>query len=190
MDKKFDVNISAMIENDLKIVENIISMNRVLREYFSPIPSNSYHVTIFGIKNTCNRLFLDDSGKNDLLYRYSHICEKKGWEKNLLNVKKVALKGSKIVIHVSNTCEIDNLAATCNWTSSPMDRDYTCQSGKGQYYVVIASLQKQVSLKDTETVQKEIEMIDMVMKGMTISILDPKIYIFSSLVEFNTWKGI
>jgi hypothetical protein len=39
----------SMIKNDLKCIEEYIKNNKLLSSYFSPLPSSSYHMTVFNI---------------------------------------------------------------------------------------------------------------------------------------------
>ena len=46
----------SMLENDLSCVENYIKNNTLLSSYFAPLPSSSYHMTIFNIWAHSNNL--------------------------------------------------------------------------------------------------------------------------------------
>lgn len=46
----------SMLHNDLSCVENYIKNNKLLSSYFAPLPSSSYHMTIFNIWAHSNNL--------------------------------------------------------------------------------------------------------------------------------------
>ena len=46
----------SMLENDLSCVENYIKNNKLLSSYFAPLPSRSYHMTVFNIWSHSNNL--------------------------------------------------------------------------------------------------------------------------------------
>lgn len=61
----------SMLKEDLSSIENFIRDSDILSKYFSPLPSSSYHMTVFNVwsqyqKQLCVfKKFLDEQGKAD-----------------------------------------------------------------------------------------------------------------------------
>lgn len=181
--KIYGWTIICMVQDDMKLLENIMRLNTIFRKHVSALPSNSYHVTVFSIH--INESPLEIKSLPEMynhLYKLAFLCQEKGWDKITLKVERVVYSGFTIVLMLSDTEEMINLKRLClesygvkEWLS-------------GKYHMTLGYKYKKATKKEEEIIRKEVDMFNMMLKGQTITILAPKVCQFSDMTDFAPWK--
>lgn len=134
----FGWSVISEVKNDLKFLENYLIYNNHIKNHFTPLPSSSYHVTLYNIwcisdnllecqkkelnnysiekqqillKKTRNdNYFNHNRCMDNLLYKLHSCIIKEKWHKKVeLEFDKVYYNGSTIGISFKSTKHIDYL---------------------------------------------------------------------------------
>ena len=98
-------SIVSFINDDFKFLENYIKKTN-LNEYFSPLPSNTYNVTILNISNDKKKQFLN---YNYLLYKLYFFCNDNTFDTIKLKIEKIYYDGLTLGIKLKNNSNLDKI---------------------------------------------------------------------------------
>lgn len=181
--KIYGWTIICMVQDDMKILENILRTNTILRNHISSLPSKSYHVTIFGIFINQSPLEIERVPEmHNQLYRLAFLCQQKGWEKITLKIDKLVYSKTSLVIQFLDTEEMVNLKQSClnlcgvnEWIS-------------GKYHMTLGYLYNNPTVEQDKKIRREIKIFNELLKEQTITILAPKVCQFSDMTDFAPWR--
>jgi len=194
--------------DDFKFIENYIAKNQTLSQYFSPLPSSSYHMTIYNLwcngkellnhqkrslaaiypPNECSRLseeameigsfFNPEHCIDGLLYKL-HFESRDAWKSLKLKVKKVHYNGNTLRISVKNTKSLEKMDKYRETVTKTCERE----DGMGSYHMTLAY--KYRNIEDTAAVEHEVGILNMLLEGQTISLGCPQICSFTDMSAFK-----
>ena len=198
----------SMVENDLKFIENFIK-NSMLKNYFSALPSSSYHMTVYNVWSNGRKLlphqkdfikknfpaaehkqieaqsktvnFFNPKGCiNDLLYKLYFICEQSQIVNLTLNVKEVVFTGNTIQILFVGTPSFDGV----NRLRQLLTDVCEVEDRMGMYHMTLAYKYKDVDNDTTQKIMGEIDRLNVLLNGQTVTMEKPSVYYFSDMKEF------
>ena len=200
--------IISAVAHDLKFIENYIAKNRVLSQYFSALPSSSYHVTLYNLwcngrpllnhqhriltasvspeeysmlkrqASTIGTLFNPKSCIDDLLYKL-YFESRNTWKSLLLEVKKVHFNGNTIRIAVKKTEDIKKM----NKYREKVTKTCEQEDGMGSYHLTLAYKYKDI--EDTASIEYEVGVLNLLLAGQTLKLGVPQVCSFSDMTTFE-----
>jgi len=208
--------IISMIKNDLNFIE-IFLRDSTLSKYFSPLPSNTYHMTLFNI--WCHKSPLlkyhDDILKKNykqeiyLNYKEYYKSEKlKYWFDPLKYLDNLMISlGIICKNHKLNDIESQNInliiSASTLQLAVLIDKNMLnkinnfrndCKNICGKedkglkFHITLAYQYKDIPENDYNILNKELETLSNLIKNIKINFNDPEPYIFDSMINYISHK--
>ena len=202
----------AMVDSacDLKFIENYLTHHQVLREYFSPLPSSSYHMTVYNIwsngsmllphqdrflqqnfdQYTCENLksqsrsigdFNPNGCINGLLDRMHYSIKNSAWGTIKLTIHTVRYTGGTIGILLKDAPEF----ATVNKIRSNMTELAEKNDKMGCYHITLGYKYKDFDKTTKNTIDEEVAVLNMLLQGQTITLSLPIVAKFCDMTEFT-----
>ena len=201
------------IDTDLKFIENYIKNNNMINKYYSALPSESYHMTLYNIwcngsellnhqkrvidtnftpdmiellgKQSKNINFFNPKGCiNDLLYKIYFECQE-----NKIDPVKLIIKN----IYVG-----ENIAIVFDYPSQSFDKMNILRQNiikicerddkMGVYHITLAYKYKDIPPDHIKLIMKEINTLIMLLSKQTLIINKPFVSYFSDMTSFLPFK--
>ena len=201
------------IDTDLKFIENYIKNNNMINKYYSALPSESYHMTLYNIwcngsellnhqkrvidtnfapdmiellgKQSKNINFFNPKGCiNDLLYKIYFECQE-----NKIDPVKLIIKN----IYVG-----ENIAIVFDYPSQSFDKMNILRQNiikicerddkMGVYHITLAYKYKDIPPDHIKLIMKEINTLIMLLSKQTLIINNPFVSYFSDMTSFLPFK--
>lgn len=196
--------------DDMKFVENFISYNNILRQYFSALPANSYHVTVNGIwrngkallkyqkrwfknqspveqenirKNTQRPdiYFNPDGFLSGLFYQLHSLCEKYGWNTMTLVVEEVYSTGKVIGIRFVNTVNFNQFNTLKERIIKALEKKV---DPFPQYHMTLAYAFKDIPKNQLGVVENNVKILNRLLSGQTITLIKPDVHYYSKMGSY------
>jgi hypothetical protein len=205
-------SVISMVKSDLKIIENIIKQNSVLNNYFSALPSSSYHMTVYNIwanrsqlishqlKNLINSYdvemidifkknseigFFNPNGCiNDLLYKLQYYC-KDTWDQITFKIDAVEFTGNTLQIILKKSPSFNNVDKVRNKMKQIVEKNDNMK----KYHITLAYKYKDIDLIDKDKIIEEISIFNRLLKDQTVTIKTPFVCYFSSMKLFEPFEN-
>jgi hypothetical protein len=209
--KYFGWTVISPIINDMKILQNFVEKNNVLKKHFSALPSSSYHVTILGIWSNMTRLL-----KQQKKYiETRNTPEEKDLFKSLSISQGLFNPGNclnKLFSHLTNDCTIFKNKYTKTTPTIKLIvkqvyfggtigilfqdttflgeiRDTLVGTSKieenGMYHLTLAYKYVNTSASDNIMIKKEIDILNMLLTDQVITLDYPILTSFDSMKSFK-----
>lgn len=198
-------------EHDLKFVENYISKNRLLQNFFSALPASSYHITLYNV--WCNRspllsvqeeeikkagsgdmreilmeesrsigFFNPDGCMIPLLRQLEDSCvSKEGRRGVTVTVKRVFFNGNAIRISVNKSSETDQMSRVRKEMTQICGR----KDGMGSFHMTLGYKFKDLTEEEKKNVDSEIAILNMLLDRQTIRLRGPRVCKFRDMTKFT-----
>jgi hypothetical protein len=197
----------SSVLTDLKFLENLIIFNNVLNKYFSPLPSSSYHVTLYNIWSVnsplltpqkeyistlpletqeamleysrSNELFNLNGCMNNMLYDFHNTCETQ-WKSVKLTINKVIYDGNTISITF-----IKNEPRECITKCRKKLIDTANKTDHMKcLHMTLAYKCKKTCDNDKLEIHNELQTLNLILKNQTLEIRNPQVCSFEDMTEF------
>lgn len=209
--KFYGWTVISMVENDLKFIENYISKNNTLKNYFSALPSSSYHMTIYNLWSNGSKLLkhqrkfieqnfsaetvieLKNQSKHigyfnpngcidNLLYRLYFECQKENvLSKIVLKIKNVNFTGNTIQILLEDCEEFSKINSFRNNMISICEKD----DNMGKYHITLAYKYKTINDEAIIQIKEEIRILNVLLFAQTVTLNRPGVYSFEDMTYFK-----
>jgi len=196
----------SMVENDFKFIENFIKKNSLLNQFFSALPSSSYHVTVYNLwcngmpllphqQNFINKNFpqikneLEKQSKligffnpggciNDLLYRIEFDCQQCNWDKLSLKMKKAEFNGNTIQIIFE-----ENFDKVNEFRKILLD---TCKKNDNLkiFHMTLAYKFTDTNKDSEKLILAELDILNLLLDQQTITLNKPSLRSFKDMTAF------
>ena len=184
-----------MVKSDLTFIENFIKNNQILNKYYSALPPETYHVTIYTLwyngiplinhqkksmlskysKEAYDKLelqsksigyFNPDNCLDELLYRCHIECEEQQLEDTKLSIQHV---------YVHNQIGIPFRFTFCNELRRNLIQFCDHNDNASQPHMTLAYMYKDIPPDMKQRVQTEINILSMLLKNQTIVLYNPRV---------------
>ena len=204
-------SVISMLDNDLKFIENYISNHNLLNTYFSALPSESYHMTLYNI--WCNgNLLLDHQRRfiqknynknditrieneskkfnnnfnpggciNDLLFKLSFVCKNQKHKKERIQIKNIKYNGNTIRLSFTNESKKFN---NINEIRKKCINVCERNDGMGSYHITLAYKYRDIDEKTRILINNEIQILNILLKNQTITLSNPSVKYFTNMKNF------
>ena len=193
-----------MVKSDLKFIENFIKNNKVLNKYYSALPSNTYHITIYTVwynglplinhqeKNIRSKYdnemyeklkcqsksigyFNPNNCLDELLYKCHDECEQQKLEDSSLSIQNV---------YIFKQIGIPFNFSFCNELRSNLIKICDNNDNAGQPHLTLAYAYKDIPPEMKKSIQYEINVLIIILKNQTLTLYNPRVYYSSDMI---TW---
>ena len=200
----------SKLESDMKIIENFINKNNILRMYFSALPSSSYHITLYNLwcngktllpqqqdvidKEQCCDLkeqleersrssgfFNPNNCLGKLFADINKNCKKHKWDKLKLVINKVLFNGHTIRITFKHN--FDKMRKVRNSIIKLCDK----HDNMKYFHMTLAYKYKNVPEKDVEKIKNEISILNMLLSDQTITLSPGCLHSFETMESFQAY---
>jgi hypothetical protein len=201
------------IGNDMKMMENFIKYNDTLLLYFSPLPSFSYHITLYNLWSNKSPLLrqqqdvIDNEKCCDIKEQLEELSRSIGWFNpkkcmqklfsdiyntcNLnkwgtitLTIDRVVFSGGTIKLSLKRSKEFDKINKLRNSMIKLCNKD-----DKLIYHLTLAYKYKDIPKEHLDKVSYQIDILNTLLHNQTIKLLDPGLYSFSSMESYQRYTG-
>lgn len=196
------VTVISIVKNDLKHIETFLK-NSVLSEYYSPLPSSSYHMTLFNIWCTQNKFLPPHEEYLKTIKNYSNyrkLCNLDNcnsldskmmemlsgihWNIKNINFDDFKVKGSLFagntltlkIYECNKNPEITKLRSFCIDITKNDDADL-------KLHITLGYLYKEVPQEKYEILTNEINKLQKLVK-FELELNPPDVYYFKSMTEY------
>jgi len=194
------------LKNDLKFIENYIKNNRILNKYYSALPSETYHVTIYSVwyngkplikqqitnmSSNYNQGMIDESSStyfnfnrclDDLLYKCHYECA----EEKKLDDSKLFIQNS-IYIGKQNI-GIPFQFTFCNELRIKLIRLCDNDDKAGRAHITLAYVYKDIPHNMVKAIRDEINILSMLLKNQSVVLNSPKVYYGSDMITWYNFQ--
>lgn len=200
------------VEYDMKFIENFINKNNVLREYFSALPSSSYHVTLYNIWSNFSNLLtsqqdfldkqhdvaikqiLEQQSKSvgwfnpgncmeNLFSKLHRNCEKRT-ESMCLIINKVLFSGNTLTITFKHRNDFEKVTNIRRELIEVAERD----DRMSYLHMTLAYKFRNLSDEDVFKINTELNILNMLLDNQTVIISPANLHYFSDMTEFIRFK--
>ena len=207
-------SIVSMLDNDLKFLENYIKNHHILKKYFSALPSNSFHMTVYNLWcngnpllnhqqrfikqnfNENNVLMLEKESQkygvhfnpsgciNELLFKLHFICNNHNYKKIKVIIKDIKYNGNTIRISLDHTNSKFEIINRCR-----NNLIHVCErnDNMGGYHITLAYKYKDIDSNTLELINNEINNLNILLKNQTITLQNPSVKYFSNMTNFTSF---
>ena len=201
-------SVIAMVNNDMKFIENYIKNHRTLNQYFSALPSESYHMTLYNIwcngspllphqqrflkqnydttrirelMEQASRIgeFNPDGCMDAILYKMFHSVSNSKWGTVTLTIKKVHYNGNTIRISLQKSSSLKNADVIRRNMTQIAERE----DGMGSYHITLGY--KYSHIEDEGAINAEVAILDMLLTGQTVTLNKPIVAKFDNMKYFS-----
>ena len=198
-----------MVKSDMTFIENFIKNNRILNKYYSALPPETYHITIYSIwynglplinhqkksmlskysKDVYDKLeaqsrnigyFNPDNCLDDLLYKCYVECE----EEKTLEDTKLSVQS----VYVHNQIGIPFQFTFCNELRHNLIKICDHDDKAGHPHITLAYLYKDIPPDMEKAIQGEINILNLLLKNQTIVLYSPRVYYSSDMVKWYKFQ--
>lgn len=190
---------------DFKFIENYIKENNFIKKYVSPLPSSSYHVTVFSIwSNLCNLIpqqiqnlntfelkILEQKSKSgyfnpnncidNFLYQLFFECKRSSIKFLTLKIKLVYFNKQNIGIIFHDS---DDLVKLQNLRNKIINvSKYT--DGMDTFHMTLGYTFKDIDTKTEQSINEELNILNIILKNQTVVFRCPDVCSFESMEKFT-----
>ena len=203
----FGWTVISNVSTDLSILHNYLKFHNILSAFFSPLPLDSLHVTLYNIwsngvpllKQQKQVLKLHDASNmstynaqsrqvgyfnphnciDNLLYMISHVVNNCKWGKVKLTVKKIVYNTSAIrLVFKKEPKQLD----TCRQNiMNTVGRD----DGLAKYHITLGYIYKPITPEDKILIDNEVKILNLLLQGQTINLEAPFVAKFNDMNAFH-----
>ena len=203
-------SVISMLDNDLKFIENYISNHNILNKYFSALPSETYHMTLYNIwcngKKLLNHqkrflqqnfsqdnvITLENESKkynnyfnpggciNDLLFKLSFVCNNHGYKKEKIKINNIKYNGNAIRLSLKNSSKLDKINKIRNNCINVCEQN----DGMGSYHITLAYKYKDIDTDTFSKIDNEIKILNILLQNQTIILSKPSVKYFTNMKKF------
>lgn len=188
--------IVSEIYDDFKFIENYLSKNTNIKDYYSPLPSSSYHITLYNLnhkpKYTLSQdlkfieNFKPDDNIDDSFYKLHFEC-KKSWSHLRLIIDNIYV-GNTIAITFKISSQNGQDSGEIKVMDKFRDNISNLCEGKdnmGIYHMTLAYNYKKIKNENEyKRIMTEIEFLKIFLKNQSVTIRTPDIYYFSDMTKY------
>jgi len=200
------------VEYDMKFIENFINKNNVLREYFTALPSSSYHVTLYNIWCNFSKLltsqeeFIDKQHDISIKQQLEKQSKSVGWfnpgncMKNLFSkldrncekrtesicliINKVLFSGNTLTITFRDCNDFEKVRNIRRELIEVAERD----DRMPYLHMTLAYKFRDLSHEDVIKINTELNILNMLLDKQTVILSPANLHYFSDMTEFIRFK--
>lgn len=211
--KFYGWSVISMVQNDLRFIYNYIR-NSNLNNYFSALPSSSYHMTIYNI--WCNgselipyqeRFIKDEFGDDEkikeeleevgigffnpnnlmdtLFDELNNECSTYYQNTTKLNIKNVVYTGGNIQIRLSDSKSFSGLTNLRDILISTGEYDDQMSC----YHITLAYQYKDIPPDEIPIIEKSLNMLNKLLNKQSVIIDKPCVYSFRDMTAFTKYTS-
>lgn len=190
-------------KNDMKIIENYLRYNRYISYYFSPLPSSSYHVTLYNIwcnfkellnpqkdivaknpslKSRSKELgfFNPENCLNPLFKKISDYCSTHVSTFELV-CDKIVYTGGTIALIFKINAVVDNISSIRKDLTNIVGKS----DGMGRFHMTLGYKYKDIDQLGIERLEEELYILNCIIRNTKIVFESPKLNSFESMLSFE-----
>jgi hypothetical protein len=211
--KFYGYTVISNVKTNLEYIEEYIRNNDLLKEYFSPLPSCSYHMTIYNLwcngspllpfqKRFIKKYFSTEKAKQ-LEYKSQHVgffnpsgcidglvdklhikCKEEPWDNIELQISKVHYGVNTIHIIFTESPIFKQVNNIRNKITTICER----YDGMGYYHITLAYKYKDTNKDIENKIINQVNILNMILEGKKIIMNRPNVYMFDNMTEFIVIK--
>ena len=202
--------ILSKIKDDMKMLENFIKHNKILSLYFSPLPSSSYHITLYNLwcnrspllneqqavidNETCGDLkeileqhsqsygfFNPKNCMNKLFNDINDLCNANQWSKLTLSINKVIWSGGTIRLSLKRSPEFDQLYKVRNSIINLRNK----RDSMKYFHMTLAYNYRDIPKEELNNVVEQLNLLNVLLCDQSITLQNSGLYSFESMTSFQ-----
>ena len=205
----YGYTVISLLSNDMKFIENFLRNNHIISKYISALPTSSYHMTIYNIWSNGGKLiphqkkFINNHFPNDvkqlteqskmigqfnpggcideLLAHLGNECRQAKLDLNRLQILRAEYNKFNILLIVGVSPQLKEITELRQKLETACERN----DKMGWYHVTVGYTFKNIPPDDEEKIIKEVEILNILLKGQTFSLQQPNVHYFTSMEYFH-----
>lgn len=203
----FGWTVISNVSTDLSMLYNYLKFHNTLSTFFSPLPLDSLHVTLYNIwsngvpllEQQKNVLKLHDNVNfsnyviqsshtayfnpynciDNLLYKIAHSINTCNWKNITLTVKKIVYNRSAIRLEFK---KVPKQLDVCRQNIiNTVGKD----DGLAKYHITLGYIYKNITPEDKKLIDNEVKILNLLLQGQTINLEAPFVAKFNDMTAFN-----